>query len=63
VKTEDIIIITLDGKVNEIIIAECSYCAEKVKPSVMDIRDAIVCSKCWNEQMRENWWTDILIVL
>ena len=52
--------IVLDGKINEILLSECYYCTEKVKPTVMDIRDVICCTKCWNEQMREDWWTDVL---
>jgi len=51
--------ITLEGKINEVLLTECYYCFEKVKPTVMDIRD-VVCTKCWNEQMREDWWTDVL---
>jgi hypothetical protein len=50
--------VTLEGKINEVLLAECYYCSEKVKPSVMDVID-VVCAKCWNEQMREEWRTDV----
>jgi hypothetical protein len=50
--------ITLEGKINEVLLAECYYCFDKVKPSVMDVIE-VVCAKCCNEQMREEWRTDV----
>lgn len=51
--------ILLNGKINEVILAECYYCDEPTKPTAMDLTD-VICTKCWNKEMAKDWFTDIL---